>query len=228
LPTLLLDLDGTLIAERPHDPAHPLGHVLLGRMRDAARAAGLPDDDIAARIAAVDATVWWCWADYLAALHLDAPAFWARADAALRVEFPPMDPELPARLTRLHDAGYRLVIASNNPTDGIAHKLRLVGLDASDQRRLFAPHAGTEALRATKHRPAYWAAILRHHDLHPADCTVVGNHPDEDDTIPRAQGIARAVLVTPTHRWPRIEADLLARVAHAAPRASTAAEAAIR
>lgn len=189
--TLLLDIDGTLVHQE--DPLTPPrhGYALLSFMVKRALSTGMPFDEVDRRIESVLASTWWRWTDFLHALDLDVKTFWPEADEAERLRTKPLAEGLPALLTHLHDAGHRLVITSNNPTDGISHKLRLAGLDASLQADIISARFGTENARANKAQPAFWRHVLHTLNLDPSRSLVIGNDVHEDGGVPCTVGITR-------------------------------------
>lgn len=211
-PILLIDIDDTLIIQQPHDQTER-GYRLLALIRQIARHAGLEDAVINRAIETVFSSVWWRWGDYLDALGLESHAFWEFADAAESLRSRPTDPGLPGLFDRLNASGYQLNITSNNPTDGIAHKLRQVGLDDATQLRLFHAFYGTNNTRANKTQPVFWRRVVESLGADPSRMTVIGDNPHDDLAVPRRAGIERTLLFSAVsrraHDWRAIEHILL-------------------
>jgi len=197
-PTLFLDIDDTLIRRVEDEPLTGpslLEHRLLALMRDtAARTHGLSVREAEDTIRRLFARkVWWDWHDYLHALRLEPEAFWPEADAYESRWLQPMDLGLMHHLEAVRDAGYRLVITSNNPTSGIRHKLRLAGLDADWQARHIDRVLGTDMVRGMKWHAAFWKRALKLAETAAIDVVCLGDNFLDDVTVPGQAGIHHRV-----------------------------------
>jgi FMN phosphatase YigB (HAD superfamily) len=209
---LFIDIDGTLIRRRADVDGPPavLGHELLALMVDeAARQGRCSRPTALQRVQAVmNGKVWWDWPDYLRALELDEPAFWALASSREAHYLEPCHRELAQVLLSLARSGYRCCITSNNPASGIRHKLALAGL-AEVGREVFAEHIGTDRVQAMKGSPAFWRGALQATAARAAQVIVIGDSPHDDVAIPRQVGIVRHVVVhqppqEPWSNWPGV------------------------
>lgn len=189
--TLFIDIDGTITRFRDADAEHAgpelLGHRLLTLMRDrAARRLDTAADGAEAVIRRVfHQKTWWDWADFLHALDLDPEAFWRSADEAETRYIQPREVDLAEALSDLKDAGYELIITSNNPTSGIRHKMRLAGLDDRWQRRHVSRLLGTDRVRAMKWDAEFWHQALRLAGKEPTQVVVIGDTWHDDVLMPR-------------------------------------------
>jgi FMN phosphatase YigB (HAD superfamily) len=164
-PWLFVDIDGTLTRPRPgvvlqRRPAICEQPMLWEIKRLAVQWRGLDAAEADAIIAAVNATVWWDWSDYLDALGLDRAAFWRWADENERRYIEPVAADLADHFARLRRA-HRLAITSNNPTAGILHKLRIAGLADRCGAAGFEALLGTNEMRATKSSADFWRRAAR-------------------------------------------------------------------
>lgn len=211
-PILLIDIDDTLITQKPNDQTHR-GYRLLALIRQMACDIGLEVSVVDRAIDEVFDKVWWKWGDYLDALDLDPNVFWPLADADESPRTRPTDLTLPERFERLSGSGYLLCITSNNPTDGIAHKLRQAGFDDVTQLRLFYAIFGTNNMRANKTQPEFWRRVVQSLGSDPSRMTVVGDQPLDDHAVPQQVGIERTLLFSEVprkaHDWAEIEKILL-------------------
>ena len=188
---LLIDIDDTIT--RPYNG----GGGLFGVLQSAGeQLGGLSPDETAHRIAQVKYELkWWHWSDYIVALELNPKQFW---DYAYEVEsryLEPTGPEILGALKRLKNAGILLYIASNNPSSGILHKLRLAGVAHNNGSDLFGQLLGCTELHAMKWEPIYWRKVLAHTALDADEVAVVGDNPRDDYAVPRQVGIAHSFLI---------------------------------
>ncbi len=207
--TLFIDIDGTLITHPIDDSDQPrlLGHWLLGLMCElAARRAGWTMARAEEAIRAVQhRKVWWDWTDYLRRLELDAPAFWAQAEAASRGFLRPLEPRLREKLERLSHAGHRLCITSNNPSSGIGYKMRLAGLGRRWQREHVDRVLGTDAVEAMKWDARFWTRAMDLAEADPGDVVVIGDTWCDDVLMPYEAGVRRFVYLDPGDRVATID-----------------------
>lgn len=185
---LLIDVDDTLIHQTPE----PRGsYELLELIRQQAIESGMDRIDVAKRVQEVVDTTYWCWTDFLDCLKLDHSEFWQLADEVEARRTSRIDSRIEQRLRRLKESGYRLAIASNNPVDGIRHKLRLAGIDSREQQDLLTHYFGTDNCRANKAEVEFWQYVVDQLETPPDRISVVGDNPVEDGQVPQQVGICR-------------------------------------
>ncbi|MEO0966553.1 MAG: HAD family hydrolase [Planctomycetota bacterium] len=192
--TLLIDIDNTVVRQTP-GLREERGHGLLALIRDQAERRGAPPAAVTRAFDEVFDTVWWTWGDFLDRLGLDRDAFWAHADRVELNRSRPVDLRIRDRLIGLRRLGCRLIITSNNPADGIAHKLRLAGIDGRDQADLFDHLFGTDTIHAVKAEPVYWRRVIQRIGGDPNLMAVIGDDADEDGRVPRHAGIDRWIRI---------------------------------
>ncbi|TWT69018.1 HAD family hydrolase [Crateriforma conspicua] len=188
LSTLLIDIDDTLVHQS--DVAGQT-YPLLELIKQQAAAQGLATRSTLRAIQDVLDAVYWTWSDFLAAVGVDPVEFWLQADLIESRRTTVLDPQISARLARLQQAGYRLCITSNNPVDGIRHKLRLAGFDSQTQQNLFMDFFGTNNCRANKGQVQFWRCVVGQLRVAPETIAVIGDNPIEDGQIPSTVGINR-------------------------------------
>jgi FMN phosphatase YigB (HAD superfamily) len=198
---LLIDIDDTITRLKPnHDQAKSNGNwtaSLFEVLQSAGvKLAGLSSKETARRIEKIKTQVlWWHWADYIVELGLDPKLFW---DYAYQVESDYLEatgPEIRSALTRIRDNGILLYVTSNNPNDGILHKLRVAGLANSQGAPLFSQLLGVSGLHAMKWEATYWKKALAHIALAPKEVAVVGDGFRDDYEVPYSVGLAGSFLV---------------------------------
>jgi FMN phosphatase YigB (HAD superfamily) len=200
---LLIDIDDTITRVKPDRSNLKLKNNgnWTGSLFDVLQSAGvalgeLTPDETARRIAKVKAHVsWWHWADYIVELGLDPKQFWDYAHEVESKYLEATGPEIRRALTQLRDNGVFLYVTSNNPNDGILHKLRLAGLANAHGAPLFSQLLGVSGLHAMKWEPAYWKKALAHIALAPEEVAVVGDGMRDDYEIPHSVGLACTFLI---------------------------------
>jgi FMN phosphatase YigB (HAD superfamily) len=200
LKALLIDIDDTIVrlkrgvtlAKSQH-ASDWTGSLLDVIQLAGEKMAGLPAEEVAARIARTKAEIrWWQYEDFLKALGVDPAQFWPFAYDTEIHYLEPTGAEIKGALERLRGAGIQLFVTSNNTNTGILHKLRLCGI-VDDT--LFTQILGASQLKAMKWEPVFWEKALGHVKLDAAQVAVVGDNPRDDFTIPRLAGIAHSFLV---------------------------------
>jgi len=205
---LVIDIDDTLVRVRAGSKHQELfGQPLLALMCEMAVATnGMSREEATEIIKRVDQTVvWWGWRDFIRALDLDAHAFWRFAYQCESAYIEPVHPHLPALMASLCDAGYRLFVASNNPSSGILHKLRLANLAGVWGSPFFARYFGATELRAMKGAPEFWSGILANTGLRSDHMITIGDLWSDDVLAPRVAGICRNIYLN----WAGEEQDPL-------------------
>jgi len=158
---------------------------------------GLTPEESAARIERVKTRIaWWHWSDFIVELELHPRRFWEYAYRREAQYMEAVDPRARYALRRLQTAGLLLYIASNNPDDGILHKLRLAGVADQYHTSLFTQLLGVSAFQYMKWDVLYWKKALAHIGLGGEEVAVVGDSPRDDYEVPRAAGIAGSFLLT--------------------------------
>ncbi|UKI32994.1 MAG: hypothetical protein L6W00_05625 [Lentisphaeria bacterium] len=134
-PILLIDIDDTLLVFRMVPGiCHSTSSLATVIRRYAVEERGMPEAESMARMEAVQARIkWWSWSDFLEEFHFEPGPFWEYAREVESHYLIPAEPGLPETLKRLREAGCSLYITSNNPEDGIRHKLRLAGISRPEE-----------------------------------------------------------------------------------------------
>lgn len=205
---LWIDIDNTLTQfigpPRAEGDGFFIGQSLLWLMRQLAiNHYHMPVDQVEQTLRTTHDTVsWWDWADFLRALNLDPPTFWQYACEHQRDQLIPLHPGLPAIFDRLHTAGYRMHITSNNPPSGILHKLRLAGLADPCGSRYFLQFFTPADQHAKKADPEFWRRALAQTGLPPQNVIVIGDSQHDDIDTPFQAGIHRRIHLSPTRDEP--------------------------
>ncbi len=201
---LLIDIDDTIVRIRPeHSAQYGTGSLMQVLERAGVDLGGLSPAETCRRLERVRTRVqWWHWSDFIVELGLKPRAFWEYAYKVERHYIEAMGPEILPALQRLHGAGIRLYIASNNPSSGILHKLRLAGLADVHGTLLFSQLLGGTELHAMKNQPIYWKKALAHIGMDPHEVAVIGDNPEDDYKVPRSIGIDCTFLVDRCGAYP--------------------------
>lgn len=200
LKALLIDIDDTIVRVKPgaNVPRSPHSTDWTGSLLGVLQLAGvelggLSPEEADARIAKVQRDVqWWRHEDFIQELGLNDAQFWEFAHEREIEYLEPTGAEIRSSLERLRLAGLQLYITSNNPTTGIVHKLKLVGIEGP---ALFNHLIGASELRAMKWQPVFWEKALAHIGLSADRVAVVGDNPRDDFTVPREAGITHSFLI---------------------------------
>ncbi len=192
---LLIDIDDTITTYPPR-PDFPPATPMFALLREAAvLQAGLEGAEADRRIREITEKVqWWRWSDFIVELGLDPRGFW---DYAFEREKPYVQatvPDISEALGRLRTAGFHLYITSNNPADGIRHKLRMAGLGDNHRSPLFDQCLGPPELKAMKYDPLFWRRALAHIGFRPEEVAVVGDNLRDDYEFPRSIGVVGTFL----------------------------------
>lgn len=196
---LLIDIDGTLTDWIGQPPAEGrgllLGQSLLWQMREfAVQRNGMDSAEAERRIRHVLQTVrWWHWSDFLRELDLNGYVFWQFAYERESHYLGAIEDGLTSVFDRLHQAGYRMFITSNNPNTGILHKLRLAGLAEIYGSRYFLQYFCPCDLHYMKQDPEFWRRVLTHSGLSARTTIVIGDSWADDILAPQEAGIGRRI-----------------------------------
>jgi FMN phosphatase YigB (HAD superfamily) len=200
---LLIDIDNTIIRARANASEGP-NPFSSGCLREVVRVAGvgmggLTPEETERRMRKVQTEIrWWHWSDFIVELGLDPKGFWEFAYETEKRYLEATGPEIGAALKRLREAGFLLYVASNNPSSGILHKLRVAGLGHVHGCGLFSQLLGATELQAMKWEPKYWKKALAHIGLGTADVAVVGDELECDWLVPKSIGIRCAFQIDRT------------------------------
>jgi FMN phosphatase YigB (HAD superfamily) len=193
-----IDVDDTLLTEHaaPHDELF-LERRLMAMLRDMCVVVhGMPAIEAEATLTLLEhQTAFWCWGDFVKALGLSEERFWSAADKYMAARCSPCASNVASVLRALHEQGHRLWMTSNNPSDGIAHKLRLAGVNASEQAELFFGFLGTDAVHAMKWDAKFWRRAVSLAGTTADRVVVVGDNPHDDMMVPAEAGITRGIIV---------------------------------
>ncbi|NLB69134.1 MAG: HAD family hydrolase [Lentisphaerae bacterium] len=202
---LLIDIDDTLIGPKPG--ANPPSGIsgdwtssLMSILPEAGKVlGGLTAEEAGHRIKQVCTQVeWWHWSDFIKALEIDDGDFWNYAHEMESAYLDSTGTEVRDALLRLRSVGFKLYITSNNPNDGIRHKLKLGNLWEENGEQIFSRLLGVSGFRAMKWERAYWQKILQHVDLAPDEVAVIGDSLHDDFEVPHSAGIRRFFIIDRT------------------------------
>jgi FMN phosphatase YigB (HAD superfamily) len=196
---LLIDMDDTIVRFKnsaTNGSAQAPGSLFDVLQSAGVLLAGLTPQETARRIEKIkDEIQWWHWSDFIVALELNPRQFWEYAYQAESKYLEATGAEILPALQRLRAAGILLYVASNNPSSGILHKLRLAGIAHVNGSTLFSQLLGATELRAMKWEPMYWKKALAHIALDGDEVAVVGDNPHDDYEVPQSVGITHTFLI---------------------------------
>lgn len=194
-PILLIDIDDTLLVFRAVPGIyHSTSSLATVIERYAVEEQGMTETESVARMEAVRKRIaWWSWSDFLEEFHFEPGAFWEYAQRIESRYLAPAEPELAETLGRLRKSGCSLCIASNNPEDGIRHKLRLAGIERPET--LFDRFFSATELRAMKAESGYWQKVIAAVGAPVERLCPVGDNPDDDCRVPARAGICNSFLL---------------------------------
>jgi FMN phosphatase YigB (HAD superfamily) len=200
---LLIDIDNTIIKARAKASEGPnpfnSGSLMEVMRMAGASMGGLSPAETDRRMRKVQTEIrWWHWSDFILELGLDPRAFWEFAYETEKRYLQATGPEIGAARERLRSAGYLLYVASNNPSSGILHKLRVAGLGHIHGCGLFSQLLGATELQAMKWEPRYWKKALAHIGMGVAEVAVVGDELECDWLVPKSIGIRCAFQINRT------------------------------
>lgn len=201
---LFVDVDDTLIRFKkgsgfPEARRYSSGSLFWVLQRAGTELSGLAPEEVIKRIASVKENIpWWSWPDFIGKLGINPEKFW---DLAYRIESEYMEPagnEMSAAFRKIHDAGIKLYVTSNNPNIGILHKLRLAGLGDISGTPFFHQLLGATELQSMKWEPLYWERALMQTGLKASEVAVVGDNVKDDCEIPAMAGIHTSFIIDRT------------------------------
>ena len=216
---LMIDVDDTII--RAKAGTQPVStefadatSSLLGVLHQAGiEQAGLTAEEAKRRIESVKTEIrWWHWSDFVGALDLDSEEFWDYAQRTESLYLEATGPEILPALQRLRSRGFTLAVTSNNPNDGIMHKLRVAGIMDHDGVNPFDRLLGVAELQAMKWEPTYWERALAHLGLVAAEAAVVGDNLLDDYGVPLSVGIRCSFIITRGDGPAGVDSDSLINV----------------
>jgi FMN phosphatase YigB (HAD superfamily) len=215
---LLIDIDDTITRFKTGPDGQPVinpsAASLFGTFLEAAvELGGLSREEAQARIDNISKNVeWWRLSDFVVDLGLDPHDYWDYAYRRESAFLEPTGPDLGPALRRLNRAGLKLYITSNNPADGILHKLRLAGLGHIHGAPLFQQFLGPPEMKAMKWDLIYWKRVLVHIGFRGGEVAVVGDALRDDYEMPRAAGIAGTFLIRRDGVFTEPDSDALLHV----------------
>jgi haloacid dehalogenase-like hydrolase len=194
-PILLIDIDDTLLVFRAvPGVCYSTSSLATVIRRYAVEERGMTEMESMARMEAVrERIAWWSWSDFLDEFHFESGPFWDYAREVESQYLIPAEPGLAATLGRLRETGCSLCITSNNPEDGIRHKLRLAGIARPEE--LFDVFFSATKLRAMKAEVSYWRKVIEAIGLPLERLYPVGDNPEDDCRVPARAGIRNSFLL---------------------------------
>ena len=198
-----IDIDGTLT--RGAGTGHPftngsIGYI-WGIMADEfSRKESIPFDQAAETVTkATDAIRWWDYPHVAGSLGLDHTRIWNRILAVQNEVLAPFEDGV-WMVKELKTRGFKLYVASNNPSFGCLLKLTRAGLAEPNGSRWFDRMLGANLCRGQKWQPGHWHKLLAQANLAPDLTVAVGDNALEDADIPLSAGLGCAVVVNREQR----------------------------
>jgi len=193
-----IDIDGTLT--RGSGTGHPftdgsIGYIWGVMADELARKESIPFEQAAATVTRLtDEILWWDYPQVAGALGLDHARVWERVLAIQQEVLAPFEDGV-RMVKELKRRGFRLYVASNNPSFGCLLKLARAGLAAPDGSKWFDRMLGANLCRGQKWQPGHWLKLLAQANLAAGATVAVGDNPLEDADIPLSVGLGYAVIV---------------------------------
>ncbi|MCI6288517.1 MAG: hypothetical protein MR727_07245 [Lentisphaeria bacterium] len=189
----LVDLDGTLSAYREGALLPDklfLGNFLFPVIRDQMMKNGWKRNEAENAIRKLtEENIFWDYSDFIAEFNLPISETLMLMLKWHQENIVPCNDGI-ACIKRLHAAGKKLFVMSNNPYLGCLFKLQAVGLaDNFFSSPYFCRIFGTNVLRGCKSQLAVWKRALAQIPASPEDVCVIGDNPREDRDIPEKCGI---------------------------------------
>jgi FMN phosphatase YigB (HAD superfamily) len=198
---LFVDVDDTLIRFKsdsgvPEARRHGSGSLFWVLLRAGTELSGLAPEEVSRRIAFVkENIVWWNWTDFIGKLDINPERFWEFAYQVESEYIEPSGDEILTAFRRIQNSGVKMFVTSNNPNNGILHKLRLAGLGNFPGTPFFHQLLGATELRSMKWEPVYWERALAHTGLKAYEVAVVGDNIRDDCEIPAMAGIRTSFII---------------------------------
>lgn len=184
--SLLIDIDETLLHSRYANNTGSLMQILPV----AAEHFGMDRSEAERHITWVKENVsWWRWADFINKLEMNPALFWEYACRCESVYLEPAEPELAGTLSQLAETGLKLYVTSNNPEDGIRHKLRLAGIPSGKINTIFTGIFGATEMQSMKWDKNYWRKVIAVIGDPPETMAVVGDSFNDDCMTPAMAGL---------------------------------------
>jgi len=190
--SLLIDIDETLLHSRYANNTGSLMQILPA----AAEHFGMKRAEAERRVTWVKENIsWWCWGDFIKKLEMNPAQFWEYAYHSESAYLEPAEPELAGTLSQLAEAGLKLYVTSNNPEDGIRHKLRLAGIPSGKINTFFSGIFGATEMQARKLEKTYWRKVVAAIGDPPETMAVVGDSFIDDCITPAMAGLKHFFLL---------------------------------
>lgn len=191
----LTDIDETLLTFKPGVSSPRSTSSVMNAIRSyAVEVKKRTPESVEAEIDIVKKTVpWWTWTTFLERLGMDPARFWEYAFEYESAYLQPAEPDLPSTFADLKRRGASFFITSNNPPDGIRHKLRLAGFP--NPERIFTAFLGATQMQAMKAEPLFWRKVIPETGVPPETLCTLGDDFHDDCEVPFSEGIRRAFLL---------------------------------
>ena len=191
----LTDIDNTLLAFKPGSPEPRSTASVINVIRKyAVEEKKTAPESVEKEIGLVKKTVpWWSWSTFLDRLGIDPRIFWEYAFEVESGYLEPAEPDLQETFAELKRRGAAFFITSNNPPDGIRHKLRLAGFRKPET--IFTAFLGATQMQAMKADPVFWRKAIPRTERSPETLSTLGDDFHDDCRIPFSEGIRRCFLL---------------------------------
>lgn len=193
--SFLTDIDDTLITFKPGCtvPRSTSGVIHVIR-KYAVEKKKMPPETVDSKIDLVRKTVaWWSWKTFLEHLNIDPDLFWEYAFEVESVYLQPAETDLYEIFAEWKRRGASFFITSNNPPDGIRHKLRLAGFRHPET--IFTAFLGATQMQAMKADPLFWKKVIPLTGRPLETLCTLGDNFNDDCLLPFSEGIRRCFLL---------------------------------
>ena len=191
----LTDIDNTLLTFKPEAqvPRSTSGVINVIR-KYAVEEKKMALESVNAKIDFVRKTVpWWSWWTFLELLEIDPVLFWDYAYEFESGYLQPAEPDLYGTFAELKRRGAGFFITSNNPLDGIRHKLRLAGFH--EPETIFTSFLGATQMQAMKADPVFWRKVIPLTQCRKETLCTLGDDFNDDCLLPLSEGIRSCFLL---------------------------------
>ena len=191
----LTDIDNTLLTFKPDVRVERSTSGVINVIRKyAVEEKKTAPESVNAKIDFVKKTVpWWSWSTFLEQLDIAPELFWEYAFAFESEYLQPAEPDLSETFAALKRRGALFFITSNNPLDGIRHKLRLAGF--REPETVFTAFLGATQMQAMKADPVFWRKVIPRTGCPTETLCTLGDDFHDDCRIPFSEGIRRCFLL---------------------------------